>query len=205
MFYIVENTEQLGETFIQKAVPGLSIQRLEKMEKFRRLPDRVNSAVVYLLLRYALIKEHGITDKPDFIFGNHEKPYLSAFPDIFFGLSHCRNSCACMIDKTETAADITDFRKISIKNARYFCSEQELQNLEITVHPEKEVIRLWTMKECFAKADGSGLYANFKTIGSQQYQYVQLTETEQYIAACYAPVKTDVITITDPEILLTVI
>ncbi len=198
MFYIAENTNRLDEEFLSLADPFLSSQRREKLMSLGKISDRINGAAVYLLLRYALYNEYGISDKPEFIYGKNGKPFLSDSNNIFFGLTHCRNSCACVTAEYETASDITDLRPISMRTAKRFCSEAELSELEVSSDPQRDIIRLWTIKECLAKADGSGLFADFKSIGKAQRDKLQLVEGIDYIAACCIKKKTEVIKITEP-------
>lgn len=192
MIYIIENTDKLGEDFLAAALPKLSLQRLQRIDSLKILSDKINSAVVYLLLRYALKKEYGITDAPELTYGNHEKPYLKDYPDIFFNFSHCRNACTCIVSNQETAADIADIRKISPRTASYFCSPEELQQAALADNRDVFLNHLWSMKECFSKLDGSGLYMNYKSIDTKEYAKLLTIEKERYCAAYYADKATEI-------------
>ena len=128
MKYILENTDALNEEFLCKVMNMLSLQRQQKIDSLRILSDRINSAAVFLILRYALKKEYGIDALPEFSFGEKGKPYLNGYNNIYFNLSHSRNSCACIISDKETACDISDKRRISDNTARYFCTAEEIRS-----------------------------------------------------------------------------
>ena len=202
MIYLLENSDTLGEEFISAAVPRLSMQRIKKMDSLRLKNDKVNSAAVYLLLRYALRNEYAITDiKPEFVFGNNGKPYLKQYPEIFFSLSHCRNACACILSKNETAVDITDIRKIMLRTAKYFCSTEELEAAQTAKDIPAELIRLWTMKECYSKIDGSGLSADFKLITSKKLSDIHIIKNERYYAAYFSEQEENIIKLLSSELL----
>lgn len=160
----------------------LSPERIDKIQKYQILSDKINSALVYLLLRYALKKEYHLDLCPEFIYQYKNKPYFKNL-DLYFNLSHCKNSSACILDQQETAVDISDIRKVSPALVRKICNPQEM--LSFTSIPEekytREVIRLWTKKECFSKFTGEGLSLDFRKIND--YQKIQLFEKEKYICA----------------------
>lgn len=193
MLYIFENTDKLKEDFINRAIPYLSLQRLRKIDDLRMMSDKVNSAAVFLMLRYALKKEYGIDEAPEFIFKKNEKPYISGRDDIFFNLSHSRNSCACIISDTETAVDISDLREISERTAKFFCAPEEYERAASSVNRCSELVRLWTIKECYSKYDGRGLRMNYLLIGDKEKENIHTIYGERYVAAYYAEKETETI------------
>lgn len=186
MIYILENTHTLGEDFLKAAVPLLSLQRLKKIDSMRISSDKINSAAVYLMLRFALKEQYGISEKPEFIYGEHGKPYLKDTKQIYFSLSHCRNACACIVSEKETAIDITDTRKISLRTAAYFCSKSELEYIDSLSEKNNELVKLWSAKECYSKLDGSGLSTNFKKIGKEQLKDIHIIKGEKYYLAYHS-------------------
>ncbi len=201
MIYITENTDKLGDEFLFSAMNGLSLQRMQKTDSLRIFSDKINSVVVYLMLRYALKKEYDINEKPEFIFGKNQKPYLKDYPQIFFNLSHCRNACTCIVSDKETAADISDFRTISHNTAKYFCSQKELTQACNSEDRNEFLVKLWTKKECLSKLDGSGLYLDYKKICSEDYSNLLLVSNERYFAAYYSEKNTPVVNLTSDELL----
>ncbi len=192
MVYILEDTDMLDEKFIASSYNHLSLQRLQKLDSLKKSSARVDAAAVYLLLRYALKNEYGIDSAPEFIFKKNGKPYLRDNEKIFFNLSHSRNSCACILSDNETAVDIAEFRKISMNTAKYYCSPAELeliQSIEDQTERNRELVRLWAIKECYSKIDGSGLSMNFKTVESKKLDSIHIINGERYYAAYHSDKK----------------
>ncbi len=186
MIYIFENTDTLGDDFLKAAIPLLSLQRLKKIDKMRIDSDKINSAAVYLMLRFALKEQYGISEKPQCIYGEHGKPYLKDTQEIYFSLSHCRNACACIVSDKETAVDITDTRRISLRTATYFCSKAEFESINTLSEKNNELVKLWSAKECYSKLDGSGLSTDFKKIGKEQLKDIHTIKGDKYYLAYYS-------------------
>ena len=197
MKYIIENTDKLDDEFLNSSISKLSLQRLRRMDELRTRSDKINCAAAYLLLRYALRKEYGITDAPDFRFGKNGKPYLCSRDDIFFNLSHSRNSCACIIDTKETACDIADIRHISDNTARYFCSEEEFSKICTSENKNYELVKLWCIKECRAKLYGRGLAESFKKLTKGELQGITVYEGERYVSSFFGEGKPVILGIED--------
>ena len=186
MLYILENSDKLGAEFLTEAIPHLSLQRIRRLDELRIESDRINCAAAYIMLRYALIKEYGISEKTEFIFTEHGKPYADGHPDIYFNLSHCRNSCACIVSDSETAVDIADIRRVSLRTAAYFCSEEELERITAGTESNSELIRLWSRKECLSKLDGRGLMTDFKKITDDALSCVHTVKGSNYYCSYYS-------------------
>ena len=183
MIYLLENTDLLNNEFISAAICGLSLQRLKRLDELGMEPDRINCAAAYLMLRYALKREYGIKEAPEFTFGKNGKPYLKNESGIYFSLSHCRNSCACVVSGSETAVDIADIRRISDRTAKYFCTKEELEAVNSSENKENELVKLWAVKECYSKLDGSGLHMDYRSIGEKEKAMIKVIKGERYFAA----------------------
>ena len=186
MVYILENTDSLTEDFLEKANSLLSLQRLQKNDTLRITSDKINSAAVYLLLRYGLKMEYDISEPPVFETGSNGKPYLRDNKEIFFNLSHCRNSCACIISDSETAIDIADCRRISDNTAKYFCTPEQLIAAHKSDDKARALVRLWAIKECHSKISGAGLGMDFRKITEEEMNRITVIENERYYTAYYS-------------------
>ena len=164
MIYITENVHLLTEDFLKQTEHLLSVQRAEKIKEYSLVTDRINGTAAYLLLRYALKTEYGIVEKPVFKFCQREKPFLQDHSNIFFNLSHCKNAVACILSDTNTAIDVMDIRKVRESTIRRTCTENEKSELLASSDTDRDFIRLWTRKECYAKLDGKGLLLDFSNI-----------------------------------------
>ena len=192
MLYIFENTDELNESILEKTNSLLSIQRQQKVDSLRMIHDKINSTLVYLMLCFGLKNEYGIKTLPVFGSGKNGKPFLYDYEKIYFNLSHCRNSCACIISDSETAVDIADYRKISDNTAKYFCTNEQFTDAEKSDDKAKALVRLWAMKECFSKISGDGLLMDFKTITEKNFKQIKCIDSDRYFTAYYSEKDTKV-------------
>ncbi len=124
----------------------------------------LNSAYAFILLRYALAKEYGITDIPEFNHGDHGKPFLKDFPNIYFSMSHCAGKVVCAVADVPVGTDIQDIRKINLRAAGHFLTPDELEKVSIITDESqrtKELCRLWCIKESHSKMTGIGFGEGF--------------------------------------------
>ncbi len=144
------------ESDLQKLYLSASAQRQLKTDKIRKPEDKKLSLLAEHLLRIAL-KEEGITDFK-IIKGEHGKPYIEN-ESIFFNLSHSGNVCICALSDKEIGCDVERVKKANMKVAKRFFSPEEFEALENAEESEKDDLffRIWTMKESFIKAVGTGL------------------------------------------------
>ncbi len=203
MIYILENVCDLNESFLEKAIDKLSVQRHKDMEKYSLLSDRINSCAVYLLLRYGLMKEYSLKNKPKFEYRKRGKPYLKDIEGIYFNLSHCKNTAVCIISENDTAIDVMDIRKVHRGVLRRCCTVEEIDKINRSKFPDREFTKLWTKKECYSKLDGSGLLLDFSEIDERVPEMSDIYTEDQgvYILSYYSPQKTEILKIGINELL----
>lgn len=193
MLYILENTNQLDENFLYRTMPLMTPQRIEKINSYQFLSDKINCSAAFLLLCTALKEEYEIAAPPRFIYRQRGKPYIDGRDDLFFNISHCKNAVACIVSDNNTAVDIMDIRNIKNNVARRVCSESEFEKLNRSDNFNREFIRLWTKKECYSKLDGRGLALDFRNLTDDlpEIKKIQQYETPNYIVSYYCtnPVK----------------
>ena len=144
------------EADFHKLYLSASPQRQLKTDKIRKPEDKKLSLLAEHLLRFAL-KEEGITDY-NILKGEHGKPYIEN-ENIFFNLSHSGKVCICAVSDKEVGCDVEKLGKANMKVAKRFFSPEEFMALENADESEKDDLffRIWTMKESFIKAVGTGL------------------------------------------------
>lgn len=171
MIYLNDDIE--GFDF-EKALPMLSDQRRKQALQFKHEQGRKTCAMAYLLLRDALYKEYGITEKPIFEYGEHGKPFIQGHPDIHFNFSHCRVAVLCAVSDHPVGVDVESLREYHDSLVRYTMNEEEVQQIEQAPDPKIEFIRLWTMKEAVLKLSGEGITNNIKNVltGNESFQTV---------------------------------
>ena len=191
MVYVLEDSDRITEGFEEEQARFLSGQRREAIGKYRSARDRINGCAVYMLLRYALIKEYGYMHAPEFSYGEHGKPFLADRADIFFNMSHCRNAVCCIVSDKETAIDITDIREVNPSVIRRVCSENERQRITESAEPQRTFLKMWTRKECLSKLSGRGMSQGFRELTDELPEAAGLHTIvcREYIYTYYSPVE----------------
>ena len=86
--YVLQQLERVSEHFIQSALPMLPEERRRKAMHYRQANDRKNCVIAYLMLKIGLKECFQIVDFT-LGYGEHGKPYLAEYPDVYFNISHC--------------------------------------------------------------------------------------------------------------------
>lgn len=110
------------------------------------------------LLKYALHREYGIVYDNNRIEKNQwGKPYLSAFPQVFYSVTHCKRAVAVITAPFRVGIDAEAVKEYSDTVARRICSETEMAYIDSAHDKNIAFFRLWTLKESYIKALGLGL------------------------------------------------
>ena len=123
--------------------------------------DRKNQhSHAHRLLRECL-KPYGIayTENSPVTKGKFGKPSLAEHPEIHYNLSHADGISACIVSGKECGIDCERIRPLRPAVMRRAFSEKEKQLVENTPEEQKNLLffRLWTLKEAYIKAIGTGL------------------------------------------------
>ena len=156
--------DHLFDFDLEAAMAELSDQRRDIALLYKHELGRRTCVAAYLLLREGLRKEYGITEKPLFEYGKHEKPSLVGHPDIHFNLSHCREAAICMIADHPVGIDIESIREYKESLVNYTMNEKEIRQIEQAERPDIEFIKLWTQKEAVLKLSGEGISRDMKQV-----------------------------------------
>ncbi|MBK6346662.1 MAG: 4'-phosphopantetheinyl transferase superfamily protein [Bacteroidales bacterium] len=155
----------LEETAFENIRPALmtrvpEVTRL-KIGSFLRSNDAQRSLLGELLARHLLTKTSG-HDLPDIPFSTGEKgkPGPDGYRGIHFNISHSGNWVVVALSADAVGVDVEKMRKVPEGVAHRFFSEKENKLLnDAAGEAEKAEIffTLWTLKESFLKAIGTGL------------------------------------------------
>ncbi|MBR1592864.1 MAG: 4'-phosphopantetheinyl transferase superfamily protein [Ruminococcus sp.] len=161
------------------------------------IPKKEQHSHAHNLLRECL-KKYGIEYDENTVINKNEmgKPSLANYPGIHYNISHADGIASCMIADGECGIDcekIRPYRPNVIKRA--FSGEEKIM-LENT--PEKErnamFFRLWTLKESYVKAIGTGISYPLNTVcfsiengiirtNIQGYSFRQYIIHEKYVVS----------------------
>lgn len=163
MVYIFDSLDEVTLEEFEAELMRLPLLRRKKALKYKNQADRVRSVWSYKLLKEGLANEFGILEDPTLGFGSRGKPFLADYPNVFFNLSHCRRAVVCVIDTVPVGIDVETLRNVGDDLMEYTCSAQEI--VSINEHNDRRLsfFTLWTKKESYLKAIGTGIKGDLKT------------------------------------------
>lgn len=200
MLYVFEELEQIDDLIYSQMLEQLSPQRIEKAERYKGINDKKQCAAVYLLLRYALMTEYGMTaeqSKADFDYIENGKPVLRDYRDIHFNMSHCIYGVACAVSCHEVGVDIQDIRPYRSAVLDRIATIEEKQAVLTAEVPDRAFCQLWSKKECISKCNGRGLAAKFSRLAVPDS--LTVWENERYVLTCSEPLELVILTRTQLE------
>lgn len=143
---------------IEKNLKNISVYRQEKLSKIKPILSKKQSLGAELLLNFAVKENFPDISLPlNIKIEQLGKPYCDELP-AFFSLSHSGNFAACAICEKEIGIDIqkNSVYKENIIKRQFSVPEQEyIENAE---DKDKAFTKLWSMKESYIKALGTGLH-----------------------------------------------
>lgn len=146
----IKKDENALEVYFEK----LGQKRIEDILKNKRAEDRARALGASLLLLFALKKEGYKGEKlPDYNYYAKGKPYILGIESLKFNISHSENIITCVISRREVGVDIERDREMTKATIARVFTENERK----TIVNESDYIRLWTMKEAYAKLTGEGI------------------------------------------------
>ena len=179
MIYVCEFTQKDWQKELTRASLRAGLVSASEAERIWQGNDRVirhrrEHLSAWLLFLYALRTEYGITELSSLQLAKHPhgKPYSTAYPELFFNLSHCRSACACVLADHPVGIDVE--RKLSYKETlmRRICTEEE-QTIFADCRDDAERAELlsvlWPMKESYVKRDGRGLSCGLDQVSCVAY------------------------------------
>ncbi len=160
----LKNTNDQEINYFTKFV---SEQRKNHIAGYKRIGDVKRSLFGELLVRKIVIDHHDLSnDKITFDFNQYGKPSIFNLPGFHFSLSHSGDWVVCAAGEKAVGADIEEIRQVDFNIAESFFSTEE--NHDLLSLPEdkrpKHFFRLWTLKESFLKAQGTGLAGDLKAV-----------------------------------------
>ena len=162
----------LDEEAFSKWLPLVSEERQAKALRFKHAAGRALSLGVALLFD-EMLRERGLRERDlQYIIGEHGKPSLAGHPEIHFSFSHSGHAVACAIGDRELGIDIQHRVKVNDGLVRRVCSDEEILWLDAGGEEGRPMrfVRLWTLKESWFKAMGTGItddYPSFDLTESQ--------------------------------------
>lgn len=155
---LLSSVSATGFAWLQGQCTAAEANNQWEKRKAQKLRERL---IAWLLLQYAVRSEFGIERLADLEIRRTRrgKPYSVSHPEIWFNLSHCDHSCACILSEAPAGIDVERTFPFRESLARQICTEEEWRLLEgCDKSGREELLRImWSMKESFVKRDGRGL------------------------------------------------
>lgn len=123
------------------------------------------SEVAHNLLSSFIEEKYGISKNQVIILKDEKgKPYVEGKADIFVSLSHSKGTVMCAVSDKEIGIDVEKCaeRRKSVES-RVF-TESEISLINNAKDENKAFFTLWTLKESYLKAIGTGFADNAKSI-----------------------------------------
>lgn len=184
--YLVNGIEAFDDSLIEKCSTFFPQWRKDKMLNYKFLKGKVQCAVAYLLLIYALREEGVFSEMPEFCYGEHDKPYLKNYPGWYFNLSHCKNAVCCVLSREEIGVDIEDIGEYKEGLAAYVSNDEELKMLHDSDNQADDFYKMWTQKEAVFKMLGSGITNDIKNILKKDVSVDTYKLGNMWISVSYA-------------------
>ena len=161
MIYI---DDHINDFDLQTALAEISRQRREQALNFKFEQGQRTCVLAYLLLKKALREEYGLTENPEFEYGEHGKPAIVGHPEIHFNLSHCREAAICCVSDRPVGVDVETVRPLRDGLMEYTMNDDEIAEIQKAEDPALAFTRLWTMKEALLKLTGEGINNHLKEV-----------------------------------------
>lgn len=130
------------------------------------------------LFKYFCIKQHTGCHFDDIQIekGEYGKPILQNPSDLFFNISHTEGYSVCVVSEDNIGIDIEKIEMIDLDIAKKYFASAEYQYIMKGKHNNNQLNRffeVWTMKECYLKLLGTGIYKELDSfsITSEQNHY----------------------------------
>jgi len=138
---------------------------------FKFIAGKQRKVMGELLLRAIVFRDYGISSG-DLVIDTSEKgkPYLASHPHIHFNISHSGDWVVIAFSSAEVGVDVEKIRDVNLRIAQRFFSVEEKQQL-FSLPAKKQMdyfFDLWTLKESFLKAIGTGLTKPLKSFTIKQ-------------------------------------
>ena len=126
---------------------------LVEREQIKKASDAV--------LRYGLRAEYSIEEEPELYKTEFGKPYLVGYDGIYFNLSNSVGAVAAVVDRDEVGIDIEkSLEHFDARITKRICSDEE----KASIKEPSDFYRIWTAKESYIKAIGTGFACGFDQI-----------------------------------------
>ena len=124
-----------------------------------------------------------------FSLGENGKPYLNAYPNFHFNISHSENLVAVAFSDYPIGIDAEKIRVPNFKVAKRFFADNEINYIG---NDSRRFFEIWTKKEAYLKYKGLGLsfpISNFDITDSSLSSKIISFEKNNFLISIYSDIK----------------
>lgn len=163
---------------IEDHLDDVSAYRREKLNKSKQLLNKKQGLGAELLLNFAVKEICPELALPlNIQLGQYGKPFCEELP-ICFSLSHSGNFSACAVCETEIGLDIQKPSCFKENLAKRYFTLTEREYIYNSEDRDKAFTKIWTMKESYIKALGTGLNTAMNSFSVIPEPYVSSESSE---------------------------
>ncbi|MDE6690924.1 MAG: 4'-phosphopantetheinyl transferase superfamily protein [Clostridia bacterium] len=155
--FAIKNAVFADDTTFETQLALVDRERREKVNAL--VPrDKKNASLAAGVILPIALKKCGITGEVRIENGLWEKPRLISPQGVYFNLSHSGEWTVAAVSDNEIGVDIQQVKPVDMRLATRFFAEDERRQIESAGDGATELFyRLWTVKEAYLKALGTGL------------------------------------------------
>jgi len=182
--YIVENISKKDNRNLISSLPVFLQSQINKYSNDELINMKVTS---YYLLFQKLNELLGIKED-EFKYGTFNKPYLKNNPNIFFNISHTKNTVVVAISDSKIGVDVMDWGNCIDEVVQYSFHENEKKALNNALDRNKEFIKIWANKEAYLKYIGRGINSKMKELDTTKFS-IPTKYFDNYLISYYSKEK----------------
>lgn len=160
VLYWMDTGELENDIYFSEYYKTMSHARRRKVDAFLFAKDKRLSLGAGILMDRGL-SAYGLREREAVVSCRENgKPYLPGYPQIHFNLSHSGSRALAVFAKVETGCDIEQVQQADLALAQRFFTIQEydlIAGQQEREQRDETFFRMWTLKESFLKAVGTGL------------------------------------------------
>ncbi|KAA0800291.1 4'-phosphopantetheinyl transferase superfamily protein [Bacillus cereus] len=158
--YAVKMPKSIDVTTFNNLVDLVSVEKKKKIASYINKEDAYRTLLGDVMIRSVICKRYKISNqKIRYSYNIYGKPDWIEDKDFYFNISHSGNWIVCIVGNVPVGTDIEQIRPIQLELISQLFSMEEVMDLNSKTIIERinYFYDLWTLKESYVKAIGTGL------------------------------------------------
>jgi len=154
-------SDEVFLAFYQQTKAELPPQLLQKIEAFKFPTDQQRSLMGQLIVRRFYAEQLDLPWQDiEMEYNHHDKPGLKGYANHYFNISHSGNMVVVVFSNREVGVDVEKIKGDRRNIAQRFFTTSEINDMKAIENEQQQQLyfyQLWTLKESYMKAMGSGI------------------------------------------------